>query len=110
MDKLVIAQHDDMNEQEILAFGPLEIRGGRALRQRRFVLVSRLQEALGIGEPDGIYGPTTDAMLLSRLGLRADATFEERLAALGEQDLGGELQTIIVQNWKTTGDVARELA
>lgn len=108
--------HDALSDEEVTQFGPLKIAGRHAWIQRRLVLVARLQAALGLApfeqtEPIlvdsvGAFGPQTNAALERVMGGGPWATFEDRLQALGELELGGELETIIIQHWKTTGVVA----
>jgi hypothetical protein len=67
---------------------------------RRIVLVMRLQRALGVSPVDGVYGSATNLALEKAMGGGPWPTPQDRLWALGELELPGELETLIVQRWK----------
>ncbi|MDE3097033.1 MAG: hypothetical protein KGK07_13675 [Chloroflexota bacterium] len=73
---------------------------------RRKVMVGRLQRALGVTPVDGIYGPNTNRALCQHMNVDEGAALDDRLLALGTLKLPGEIETLIVQQWKTNDPTA----
>lgn len=101
MDQLNVSDALTYEDHEIEHLGGAHvIVRARPDAVRRKVLIGRLQRALGVTPVDGIFGTNTNKALVAHLGVDEGAHLEERLLHLGELKLPGEIETLIVQQWK----------